>query len=405
MLGVQFSVSMILAFAVLGIFYLLGMVAADEFGSHTEDKEPYRNVLMTGTVTSLGETPDLKDKLILTGNVLHISKCKYHCCTSGAEIDEGLITHRVRTMNNDNTVRGYLFSFLTTDEELIDLLDIHISSDKPTDENLLKHLCAIYVRTEEVERLREKWNLPVSSDVHTRNFYQNGSYTLIGYAQALIGYRPGPYSTPSFWIIEDEMSRGGSIDLGFGFSTWVSAKNLIFPKDGKYNKVEDAITAIYREAFPGNMNPVPVSNLYEEWFRAIRLMELMRELCLLLVIVSILCIVASVYSAIALESRGRRKEVALRKIHGAHTWDIIRLFGTYYMRLLLISAAIVSVVSMLVVVAFHHFAEQLEGKDWLMVILYLLLSILIVMAITLLTIGNKIYRVSRINAADVVKSE
>ena len=154
------------------------------------------------------------------------------------------------------------------------------------------------------------------------------------------------------------------------------------------------------------MNDVPVDNLYEEWFKGIRMLELMRELCFLLVIVSILCIVASVYSAISLESRGRQKEVALRKIHGAHSWDIMRLFGRYYLRLLLISGIIVSIVSMAIIATFYTFALDdsiANDLDWLT--LYLILSILIVVAVTLLTISHKIWKVSHIHPAEVVKKE
>ena len=167
--------------------------------------------------------------------------------------------------------------------------------------------------------------------------------------------------------------------------------------------MKDAITDIYRDALPGNMNKPPVHDLYEEWFKAIRMIEMMRELCFLLVIVSILCIVASVYSAIALESRGRQKEVALRKIHGAHTRDIIMLFGRYYLRLLGISALIVTIISCAILATVYTFASDTGiTNDIPMLILYLILAILIVVAITLLTISQKIWKVSRINAAEVV---
>ena len=154
------------------------------------------------------------------------------------------------------------------------------------------------------------------------------------------------------------------------------------------------------------MNEPPIQDLYEEWFKSVRMIEMMRQLCLILVIVSILCIVASVYSAIALESRGRQKEVALRKIHGAHTRDIILLFGKYYLRLLAISAVIVSIISCAVITVVHVYSPDSGIKNdlpWL--ILYLILAILIVVAVTLLTISHKIWKVSKIHPAEVVKKE
>ena len=404
MLGTQFAISMMLTFAVLGAFYALNIIAEQEYGSHTENKAPYRKTLMARMTTMDIRVPDFINKIAQNKDVEHISKCIYFCCESeGPEVDEGLITHTLKYKNSDGSIKSHAYSFLVTDEELFDLLDIEISADKPKDENLQKHISAIYVRTEEVERLREKWDLPISRDVQTRQLYKDRSYTLIGYAPALIGYRPGSHSTPSFWMIEPDITWQDKYNLG-AYSP--DANYLIFPKDGKYGKVEDALTDLWREAQPGNMNDVPVDNLYEEWFKVIRMLELMRELCFLLVIVSILCIVASVYSAISLESRGRQKEVALRKIHGAHSWDIMRLFGKYYLRLLLISGIIVIIVSMAIIATFYTFALDdsiANDLDWLT--LYLFLSILIVVAVTLLTISHKIWKVSHIHPAEVVKKE
>ena len=407
MLGTQFAISMMLTFAVLGAFYALNVIAEQEYGSHTENKAPYRKTLMASMMTMDIRVPDFVNKIAQNKDVEHISKCIYFCCGSeGPEVDEGLITHTLKYKNTDGSIKSHAYSFLATDEEIFYMLDIEISADKPKDENLQKHISAIYVRTEEVERLREKWDLPISRDVQTRRLYKDRSYTLIGYAPALIGYRPGSYSTPSFWIVDDDVTWQDRDNLKELRVYNPDANYLIFPKDGKYAKVEDALTDLWREAQPGNMNEVPVDNLYEEWFKGIRMLELMRELCFLLVIVSILCIVASVYSAIALESRGRQKEVALRKIHGAHSWDIMRLFGNYYLRLLLISGIIVGILSIAFIIIFATFAlDGIESKDWMMILFYLFLSILIVVAVTLLTVSHKIWKVSKIHPAEVVKKE
>ena len=407
MLGTQFAISMMLTFAVLGAFYALNVIAEQEYGSHTENKTPYRKTLMARMTSVDHHVPDFANKIAQNKDVEHISKCIYARCESeGPEVDEGLITHTLKYKNTDGSIKSHAYSFLASDEELFDLLDIEISEDKPKDENQQKHISAIYVRTEEVERLREKWNLHISSDVQTRRLYKDRSYTLIGYAPALIGYRPGSHSTPSFWLVDSDVAWLDLTNAKELRAYSPEANYLIFPKDGKYGKVEDALTEMWREAQPGNMNEVPVDNLYEEWFKGIRMLELMRELCFLLVIVSILCIVASVYSAISLESRGRQKEVALRKIHGAHSWDIMRLFGKYYLRLLLISGIIVGILSIAFIIIFATFAlDGIESKDWMMILFYLFLSILLVVAVTLLTISHKIWKVSKIHPAEVLKKE
>lgn len=424
MICIQFIISMLLTFAVLGAFYILNELADAKYGGVEEDKAPYRNVIMTDLWTMDENFPGFKDKLMQTGLVEHIGKYYYSSGhTYGTEYDKELFV-RTRLMLNENGDTIYGVGVLTTDEETLDLLKVKITAEKPTDEKLQAVTCALYVRSEEVERLREKWNLPISSDVQTRNLYRNNDYTLIGYAMSLMGSRTDSYGVPSYWVIEPDAYREETVWCVQipNIKTYGPTDHyLIFPKEGKYNEVKEAITDMYREVKPDDMNPLNVNDLYETWFKEIRLIEMMRKLCFMLVVVSILCIMASVYSAISLESRGRQKEVALRKIHGAHTRDIIHLFGNYYLRLLGISALVVSVVSLPFIIMLVNnanlmtkmalatqnmdYVNSFDTTDWIMILLYLLLSILIVASITLLTIGNKIYRVSQINAAEVVKKE
>ena len=424
MICIQFIISMLLSFAVLGAFYILNELADAKYGGVEEDKEPYRNVIMTDLFSMDDNIPGFKDKLMQTGLVDHIGKYFYTSgATYGTEYDEELFVH-TRSMLNENRDTIYAVSVLTTDEETLDLLKVKITAEKPADEKLQGVTCALYVRSEEVERLREKWNLPISSDVQTRNLYRDNDYTLIGYAISLMGCRIKFSGVPSYWVIEPDAYREKTVwnvQIPNIKNYGTTDHYLIFPKEGKHNEVMEAITDINREANPDDMNPLEVGDLYEEWFKEIRLIEMMRKLCFMLVIVSILCIMASVYSAISLESRGRQKEVALRKVHGAHTRDIIHLFGNYYLRLLGISALFVSIVSLPFVIMLVNnanlmikmavatqnmdYVNSFDTTDWIMILLYLLLSILIVASITLLTIGNKIYRVSQIKAAEVLKKE
>ncbi len=424
MICIQFIISMLLSFAVLGAFYILNELADAKYGGMEEDKEPYRNVIMADLFTMDDKIPGFKDKLMQTGLVDHIGKYFYSSgATYGTEYDEELFVH-TRLMLNQNRDTIYGVSVLTTDEETLDLLKVKITAEKPADEKLQAVTSALYVRSEEVERLREKWNLPISSDVQTRNLYHDNDYTLIGYAISLMGCRTDFNGVPSYWVIEPDAYREKTrwcVPIPNIQTHGTTDHYLIFPKEGKYNEVMEAITDINREANPDDMNPLKVYDLYEEWFKEIRLIEMMRKLCFMLVIVSILCIMASVYSAISLESRGRQKEVALRKVHGAHTRDIIHLFGNYYLRLLGISALFVSIVSLPFIIMLVNnanlmikiavatqnmdYMNSFDTTDWIMILLYLLLSILIVASITLLTIGNKIYRVSQIKAAEVLKKE
>ena len=404
MLTTQLTVSMFLTFAVLGMMYVFGFIEKQESGGISEDRTPYQQAIMIPQPTFQIAIPDFAGRLAQNRDVEHVGYSIYSTCEVAADqLDKTLVRNFWRNLNDDGTFQSYGYHFLSTSENLIDLLKVEITPNLPADSAVHVFYSAIYVRTEQAERLRKKWNLDVSRDEQVRPLYKQRSYTLIGYAPALPGYRK---SRPSFWMVDEDIDWRDLRNLSELGSHSPNPHYILFPKEGKYNKVKDDITELYREARPGDRNILPIHNLADEWFNHMRMIEMMRQLCLMLVIVSILCIVASVYSAIALESRGRQKEVALRKIHGAHTRDIILLFGKYYLRLLGISAVIVIVVSSAVIATILVVDGDIGlGKDLPWLFFYLILAILIVVAITLLTISNKIWKVSKIQPAEVVKKE
>lgn len=407
MLTTQLTVSMFLTFAVFGMMYVFGFIEKQESGGISEDRTPYQKAIMIPQPTFQIAIPDFAGRLAQNRDVEHVGYCIYSSCeVAPDQLDKTLVRNFWNNRNDDGTFRSYGYHFLSTSENLIDLLKVEITPNLPADSTVHGFYNAIYVRTEQAERLRKKWNLDVSRDVQVRPLYKQRSYTLIGYAPALPGYRHGSYTCPSFWMVDEDIDWRDLRNFSELHSHSSNPHYILFPKEGKYNKVKDDITELYREARPGDRNILPIHNLADEWFNLMRMIEMMRQLCLMLVIVSILCIVASVYSAIALESRGRQKEVALRKIHGAHTRDIILLFGKYYLRLLAISAVIVIVVSSAVIATILVVDGDIGlSKDLPWLFFYLILAILIVVAITLLTISNKIWKVSKIQPAEVVKKE
>ena len=63
----------------------------------------------------------------------------------------------------------------------------------------------------------------------------------------------------------------------------------------------------------------------------------MKTIAWILGAVSIIICAMSIYSTIALDTRSRRKEVAIRKVHGAMRRDIYRLFGRLYFILIVLA--------------------------------------------------------------------
>ena len=388
MISVQLAVSMFLILAVLGLFYLINDTYQQQADVLPDNPSRYRRALVMYL-----QPAEFKDKLMQTGTVEHISVAFLKSIRSST-LDSELMTHYIERTDDSGNVNDYEYSYTVTDEEIFELLGIEITPERPAEN--LRHTTAVYVPTEEVERLRLKWGLKPSSEARVKQPLGSRNYTLIGYAKALQHYHYNAYNdyTPAFWIVDDDALISDAYSI-----------YIIFPKEGEYGNCEAAIERIYREANPDSVNDVPVNCLYDAWFTQMVIMEMFIKLAMLLVFVSILSIVASVYSSISLESRGRQKEVALRKVHGAKSRDIMRLFASYYIRLLAVAAAFVAAVWLLLSVALHCFVNSFVLSEWIEILCYLVGSVFIVSLVTLATIAHKIYHVSKINAAEVIKKD
>ena len=117
--------------------------------------------------------------------------------------------------------------------------------------------------------------------------------------------------------------------------------------------------------------------------------------------VAILIAVFGVYSIITLACRQRRKEIALRKIHGAKLRDILMMFVREYGLILAISSCVAFIVGYLIM---HGWLEQYVRR--IIVGPHYYLGIFIATALLIaLSVGTRVWRTARENPADVIKSE
>ena len=125
------------------------------------------------------------------------------------------------------------------------------------------------------------------------------------------------------------------------------------------------------------------------------------HLLLLVTLVAILIAVFGVYSIITLACRQRRKEIALRKVHGAKLKEILGMFVREYGLILVISAAVAFPVGYLIM---HHWLEQYVRRITIGPHFYLLIFVATSLLIAL-CVGSRVWRTARENPADVIKSE
>ena len=121
----------------------------------------------------------------------------------------------------------------------------------------------------------------------------------------------------------------------------------------------------------------------------------------LLFIISLIIGLLSIYSAVAMNTEKRRKEVAIRKINGAGLYEIILLFFRKY----LIMWTVICVIAFPLV--YHYANSWLENYiDRISLNIFLFIGIyLLVLVLIVLTIIGQILEVARTNPADVIKSE
>ena len=133
----------------------------------------------------------------------------------------------------------------------------------------------------------------------------------------------------------------------------------------------------------------------------IRSEENLSRLLTIVTIVAMLIAVFGVYSIITLACRQRRKEIALRKIHGAKLRDILRMFVREYGLILVVSSFIAFAVGYLIM---HRWLESYVQRTpfswWVFVLIFVATALLIA-----LSVGTRVLRTAHENPADVIKSE
>jgi ABC-type antimicrobial peptide transport system permease subunit len=157
----------------------------------------------------------------------------------------------------------------------------------------------------------------------------------------------------------------------------------------------------------------PVNSVYDLDFKEDQIIRLVGELISILTIISILCIILTVYSSISLETRGKQKEVAIRKVNGAKTCDIVMLFSRYYIITLCTAFVLSLLIGVALIVAISITVSELERKAITIIFQEIitpittcyLVSIATITLVTLLTVWQKIYKISHINPALLIKKE
>ena len=146
------------------------------------------------------------------------------------------------------------------------------------------------------------------------------------------------------------------------------------------------------------VNVYPFNYVLDNTYKAETSLNLMISLFSL---VSILISFFGVIGIVVFDSQYKRKEVSLRKVHGATTISIIKRFNSAYFRILLLSfvlAVPITVYGMLYWL--QNFAYKISLDWWVFAVVFLIISSITAFIVTTLT-----WRVANLNPVENLKTE
>ena len=127
----------------------------------------------------------------------------------------------------------------------------------------------------------------------------------------------------------------------------------------------------------------------------------LKNLILGLGIVCMLISVFGIWSMVSLACQERRREIAIRKVHGARVRDILLIFVNDYGKVVLTSLVLAFITGYLIA---HRWLEQFSRQT--VISWWIYAGILLAMALVIcLTVGHKVIKTASENPADVIKSE
>ena len=172
---------------------------------------------------------------------------------------------------------------------------------------------------------------------------------------------------------------------------------IVKAKPHKYDKVWKEVEALFLEegGYKGGhywQVKAPMQNYFDLMFRKALWMELIQMIVLTLTFVTLLSIVLTSFSSASLDTRLRWREVSIRRACGASRWQIVWLFGRWYLQMLLVSILITLPIYLLFV--YFIVSIPVAPHVWELYVPYVV-SVIIVTLVTLLAVGQKIWITSK----------
>jgi ABC-type antimicrobial peptide transport system permease subunit len=398
---VQYLVTIILFFAIILTFTCM----SEAIGQYKKNIDPdyFKSVLCVSlplTTDSIRNEIDKEAKKLPSIE----KKAFYRFIHASILIKEDSISNSIKHVQEDST--RYFYGYVI-DTEYLSMFKHEITEKIDSGEGI--HTVPVFASKEEADSIKHLLSLKYSTSDEETQLPDGNKYVRIGYTDDT-SKRIGVYHNTHFYIIKDVdkySANGENVKAEVDDS---DRRMYVIPKNNDVNlfsKEYDALCHKHLPNLPSDFH-YPANSVYDLDFIDDQIIRFVGELISILTAISILCIILTVYSSISLETRGKQKEVAIRKVNGAKTRDIVMLFSRYYIVTLCTAYVLSLLIGVALIFVICITANGLHGwtsEETRVCITCYLESIATITLVTLLTVWQKIYKISHINPALLIKKE
>lgn len=175
---------------------------------------------------------------------------------------------------------------------------------------------------------------------------------------------------------------------------------ILVAKPGEYKEMQVAVDRMIQKLEPAVVKPM-ASNLRDYMVLEMLALEILQNIAWILAIVSLAICLISIFSTVMLDTQTRKKEVAIRKVNGALTKDITKLFGSTYLVITLI-AMVFAVVAMLL---FHIVLSQMFDMVEINPGFPISLSVVIVIGFIAAIIACQVRKIMKVDPSEILVKE
>lgn len=327
-------------------------------------------------------------------------------CEIRTEVDttSTAIPRYQRFLKDDIQVNEYFFT--ATNSEAFRLFKMDIYKDTTEAYKTIKRPIPVFVKPEHLKETMSILGLNYQVSPQEYVLPDHKRYVVLGFTDKLPNSKTR--SMPNNFIVIDNNEgfigeEVDSVSVLYG-EPFVAVK----PRNNDRDAAITAMDELQHKMYPslGADIHYGATIAYDRWFKDLKILNYIMGLTSILTLVSLVCIVMTVFSSISLETRGRQKDIAIRKVNGAKIRDIVMLFGRYYIVTISISTLISLLIGIFVIISITYLSRsEMEPEVLWGFIASFLISVATITTVTVATVWQKIYRISHTNPSEIISKD